>query len=68
MSEHWNSGFSGKGSKPRPFEVPFEEFSDNHNRIFGERKKFCSKCGKTFSWCKCENISNTEDCLNNINK
>ena len=64
----------GKGSNPRPFSVPFEEFGGNHTRIFGQKKKYCTTCGKTFSWCQCEDntgtgkneyqdILSTEDCL-----
>lgn len=30
---------SGKGSNPRPFDVPREVYESNHARIFGERKK-----------------------------
>ena len=39
MAEHWNGGSGGKGSKPRPFGVPLEEFGESHTRIFGEKKK-----------------------------
>jgi hypothetical protein len=74
MAEHWNGGTGGKGSKPRPFAVPLEEFGNSHTRIFGEKKKYCSSCGKTFSWCQCEDntgtdkneyqdVLSTEDCL-----
>jgi DTW domain-containing protein YfiP len=48
----------GKGSNPRPFSVPFEEFSGSHVRIFGQKKKYCASCGKTFSWCQCHTTSN----------
>jgi hypothetical protein len=51
MAGQWHGG---KGSKPRPYSVPLEEFGDSHVRIFGEKKKYCDKCGKTFSWCQCE--------------
>lgn len=54
MAEHWNGGNGGKGSKPRPFNISKEEFDDKFNTIFGEKKKYCSACGKTFSWCECE--------------
>ena len=74
MAEHWKGGTGGKGDKPRPFAVPLEEFGESHVRIFGEKKKFCSSCGKTFSWCQCEDntgvsknefqdVLSTEDCL-----
>ena len=51
MAGQWHGG---KGSKPRPFSVPVEEFGNSHTRIFGEKKKYCSSCGKTFSWCQCK--------------
>ena len=73
MTEHWNGGTGGKGDKPRPYAVPLEEYDESHVRIFGEKKKYCSACGKTFSWCQCDNtgvdkneyqdILSTEDCL-----
>jgi hypothetical protein len=37
MAEHWNGGTGGKGSKPRPFAVPLEDFANSHNRIFGDK-------------------------------
>ena len=52
--EHWKGGNGGKGSKPRPYAVSKDEFDDSHTRIFGEKKRFCEGCGKTFSWCQCE--------------
>jgi hypothetical protein len=30
---------SGKGSKPRPFSVSQEEFSNNFDKIFGKKSK-----------------------------
>ena len=54
MAEHWNGGNGGKGSKPRPFAVPLEEFGESHVRIFGEKRTFCDVCGKKFSWCQCK--------------
>lgn len=53
MAEHWNGGSGGKGDKPRPYAVSKDEFDESHTRIFGEKKKYCSTCGKTFSWCQC---------------
>ena len=54
MAEHWNGGSGGKGSKPRPYAVSKEEFDQRFDTIFGEKeKKFCTTCGKTFSWCQC---------------
>lgn len=29
----------GKGSNPRPFEIPQEEFLSNWDRIFGKKKQ-----------------------------
>jgi len=29
----------GKGSKPRPIEIPREKFSDNWDKIFGKKVK-----------------------------
>jgi len=29
----------GKGSVPRPFEVPREQYRDNFDRIFGKKDK-----------------------------
>ncbi len=54
MAEHWNGGSGGKGSKPRPYNISKDEFDDKFTTIFGEKKKYCSTCGKTFSWCVCE--------------
>ena len=53
MAEHWNGGTGGKGSKPRPFGVPKEQFDDRFESIFGEKRTFCDVCGKKFSWCSC---------------
>ena len=39
MSEHWNGGNGGKGSKPRPFNISDEEFEQNMNRIFGDKSE-----------------------------
>lgn len=30
---------AGKGSRPRPFSVPLEEYNNNLDRIFGEKPK-----------------------------
>ena len=46
----------GKGSNPRPFSVPKEEFNDKWNKIFGDKPiltGYCKKCGKKESWCEC---------------
>ena len=54
MAEHWNGGNGGKGSKPRPYAVTKDEFDQKFDTIFGSPKsKYCSGCGKTFSWCQC---------------
>jgi len=37
----------GKGSSPRPYDVPLDHFSDNYERTFG-KKVTCPDCGKTF--------------------
>jgi hypothetical protein len=37
----------GKGSSPRPYDVPLDQFSDNCERTFG-KKITCPDCGKTF--------------------
>jgi hypothetical protein len=29
----------GKGSNPRPFDVPMKQFDDNWEQIFGKKKK-----------------------------
>ena len=44
---------SGKGSNPRPFSIPKNEFDDKFDTIFGEKRTFCDVCGKKFSWCSC---------------
>ena len=76
MAEHWNGGTGGKGSKPRPYSVTKEEFDTKFESIFGAKSKYCQKCGKTFSWCKCgedntgvtqnefQDVLSTEDCIN----
>jgi hypothetical protein len=43
----------GKGSSPRPFAIPKNEFDDKFDTIFGEKRTFCDVCGKKFSWCSC---------------
>ena len=74
MAEHWNGGSGGKGSKPRPYAVTKDEFDQKFDTIFGKKEsKYCSKCGKTHSWCQCDNTGtdkneyydtlSTEDCL-----
>ena len=30
---------NGKGSKPRPYSVPLEQFDNNWDAIFGKKKK-----------------------------
>lgn len=37
MTEHWNGGNGGKGSKPRPFNISDAEYEANMNRIFGDK-------------------------------
>ena len=37
MTEHWNGGSGGKGSKPRPYAVSKEEFDQSMDRIFGDK-------------------------------
>jgi hypothetical protein len=45
----------GKGSAPRPYAVPKEEFNKKFDKIFGEPKlKYCAKCNKLPSWCQCK--------------
>ena len=66
MAEHWNGGSGGKGSKPRPYAVSKDEFDESHTRIFGEKKKYCATCGKTFSWCQCN--TDTDDKLTRYNE
>jgi len=53
MAEHWNGGNGGKGSKPRPYAISKDEFNEKFDTIFKEKKKYCDGCGKTFSWCQC---------------
>ena len=43
----------GKGSNPRPFAIPKNEFDDKFDTIFGEKRTFCDVCGRKFSWCSC---------------
>jgi len=46
----------GKGSNPRPFSVPKEEFNEKWNKIFGDRPilaGYCYVCNKKYSWCSC---------------
>ena len=43
----------GKGSSPRPFVIPKNEFDDKFDTIFGEKRTFCDVCGRKFSWCSC---------------
>lgn len=51
--EHWNGGTGGKGSRPRPYAIDKEDFDNKFESIFGQKKQFCDKCGKKFSWCQC---------------
>ena len=45
----------GKGSSPRPYAVPKEEFNKQFDKIFGSPKsKHCVKCNKLPSWCMCK--------------
>ncbi len=39
MTEHWNGGTGGKGSKPRPYSVSQKEFDDRWEMAFGKKKK-----------------------------
>jgi hypothetical protein len=44
----------GKGSNPRPYAIPKEEFNKQFDKIFGEKERvFCGVCNKRFSWCSC---------------
>jgi hypothetical protein len=43
----------GKGSSPRPFAIPKNEFDDRFDTIFGEKRTYCDVCGKKFCWCSC---------------
>lgn len=36
-------GDGGKGSKPRPFSVTYDEFSNSFDRIFGKKDKVDGK-------------------------
>lgn len=54
MAEHWNGGTGGKGDKPRPYNIPKDQFDKRFESIFGEKKTYCGVCGKKFSWCHCE--------------
>ena len=44
----------GKGSKPRPYAIPKQEFDNKFESIFGEKQQYCESCGKRFSWCQCD--------------
>jgi len=47
----------GKGSSPRPFAIPKEEYAEKWNTIFGDKpilKGYCNICGKKESWCECK--------------
>ncbi len=37
----------GKGSKPRPIEIPREKFNDNWDKIFGKKVNNESSSGNT---------------------
>lgn len=37
----------GKGSKPRPIEIPREKFNDNWDKIFGKKVKNESSSGNS---------------------
>ena len=39
MTEHWNGGNGGKGSRPRPYSVSQAEFDNRWDAIFGKKKK-----------------------------
>jgi len=46
----------GKGSSPRPYVIPKEEFAEKWNNIFGDKpilKGYCNICNKKESWCEC---------------
>ena len=48
MSDHWNGGNGGKGSKTRPPSVTLDEFDSNWNRIFSNKnEKISSKTDQT---------------------
>ena len=67
MAEHWNGGNGGKGCKPRPYAVTRDEFDQKFDTIFGAKQsKYCSKCGKTFSWCQCN--TETDEKLTRYNE
>jgi hypothetical protein len=68
MAEHWNGGNGGKGSKPRPYAIAKDEFDQKFDTIFGEKKKYCDKCGKKFSWCQCDVKNETDDKLTRYNE
>jgi len=42
----------GKGSKPRPIQVPREKFNDNWDKIFGKKVKNESSGRNTDNWSK----------------
>ena len=49
MTEHWNGGNGGKGSKTRPPSVTLDEFDSNWDSIFSNRnEKFSSKTDQTY--------------------
>lgn len=44
----------GKGSSPRPYSVPKEQYDENFHKVFGELPtKHCVGCNKLPSWCVC---------------
>jgi len=45
----------GKGCKPRPFNIPMNEFDKKFDSVFGKKiSKYCANCGKLPSWCECK--------------
>lgn len=66
LAEHWNGGSGGKGSKPRPYAIPKDEFDQKFDSIFGQKKKkYCQSCGKSFSWCQCGVKVESDDNIHN---
>jgi hypothetical protein len=43
----------GKGSSPRPFVIPKEEYAQRFDAIFEKTRKHCDVCSKVYAWCQC---------------